>query len=472
MLNEELVNKWQPVLDHSDLPEIKNHYRRVVTAHMLEQQENALKEQASVQGAGSTSLLGESTAPITIAGDGGITSGNVQNFDPVLISLVRRTAPNLIAFDIMGVQPMSGPTGLIFALRPTYAKTGPQSGPYDATSNAFYNEANTGFSAGATAGGAGNLPAWASAGQSDPFSAPGGANTMFNSLSNHVGDDAIADRTGMSTSTAEGLGATGNDTIPSMSFNIDKTSVTAVSRALKAEYSVELAQDLKAIHGLDAETELANILTTEINAEINREIVRKVYFGCTGVAGVDAGPTANVGGGQAPGVLDGRWLVERFKALVFKIETEANAIAKNTRRGKGNFIICSSDVASALATAGVLDPTAALTVDDTGSTFAGTIGSGMKVYIDPYSYTGDNFVVVGYKGTSPYDAGMFYCPYVPLQMVRAIGEDTFQPKIGFKTRYGVGVNPFATDTGAGGFALDTNNRYYRGFAVTRLSGAA
>ena len=195
-------------------------------------------------------------------------------------------------------------------------------------------------------------------------------------------------------------------------------------------------------------------------------------MGCTGVAGVDAGPTANVGGGQAPGVLDGRWLVERFKALVFKIETEANAIAKNTRRGKGNFIICSSDVASALATAGVLDPTAALTVDDTGSTFAGTIGSGMKVYIDPYSYTGDNFVVVGYKGTCPYDAGMFYCPYGPLQMVRAIGEDTFQPKIGFKTRYAVGVNPFATDTGAGGFALDTNNRYYRGFAVTRLAGAA
>jgi hypothetical protein len=453
MLNEELVNKWQPVLEHEDLPQIKDHYRKVVTAHMLEQQMNSLREQAAVQGAGSTSLLGESSAPITQTSD-------VQNFDPVLISLVRRTAPNLIAFDIMGVQPMSGPTGLIFALRPTYAKTGTQGSETTVGANAFYGEANTGFSASA----AGNLPAWASAGNPSGANA---ANVMFNAVNS---EGLIADRTGMSTSTAEGLGASGNDTIPSMSFSIDKSSVTAVSRALKAEYSVELAQDLKAIHGLDAETELANILTTEINAEINREIVRKVYMGCTGVAAVDGRGTANVGGGGNTGVLDGRWLVERFKALVYKIETEANAIAKNTRRGKGNFIICSSDVASALATAGVLDPTAALTVDDTGSTFAGTIGSGMKVYIDPYSYTGDDFIVVGYKGTSPYDAGMFYCPYVPLQMVRAIGEDTFQPKIGFKTRYAVGVNPFATDTGAGGFALDTNNRYYRGFAVNYLNG--
>mgnify|MGYP006397934647 FL=1 len=234
----------------------------------------------------------------------------------------------------------------------------------------------------------------------------------------------VADRTGMATNLAEALGNDAANKIPSMSFQIDKSTVEAVSRSLKAEYSVELAQDLKAIHGLDAETELANILTTEINAEINREIVRKVYFGCTGVSAVDGRGTANIGGqpGQQ-GTLDGRWLIERFKALVYKVETEANAIAKNTRRGKGNFIICSSDVASALSTAGVLDPTAALTVDDTGSTFAGTIGAGMKVYIDPYSYTGDDFICVGYKGTSPYDAGMFYCPYVPLQMVRAIGED-------------------------------------------------
>ena len=465
MLNEELVNKWQPVLEHGDLPEIKDHYRKVVTAHMLEQQENALAEQASVQGAGSASLLGESTAPLTLAGDGGVTAGNVQNFDPVLISLVRRTAPNLIAFDIMGVQPMSGPTGLIFALRPTFESTGTQASPSSSGANAFYQEANTAWSAGAAA----QLPSWEAA--------AGAANNFFASVNDN--GETVLLRTGAATKDAEKWGATGNPTIPSMSFQIDKSSVTAVTRALKAEYSVELAQDLKAIHGLDAETELANILTTEINAEINREIVRSIYASSTGATGVDARssrPSGNTDLGNADlGVLDGRWMVERFKALVYKIETEANAIAKNTRRGKGNFIICSSDVASALATAGVLDPTAALTVDDTGSTFAGTIGSGMKVYIDPYSYTGDDFICVGYKGTSPYDAGMFYCPYVPLQMVRAIGEDTFQPKIGFRTRYGVGVNPFATHTGSAEVAKRTTlvqgNRYYRGFAVSYLNGA-
>ena len=458
MLNEELVNKWQPVLDHGDLPEIKDHYRKVVTAHMLEAQESALAEQASVQGAGSTSLLGESTAPETF-------TSNAKNFDPVLISLVRRTAPNLIAFDIMGVQPMSGPTGLIFALRPQYG-TDIQGAPVN--SNAFYSEANTGYSAGT----AGNLPAWASV----PGSEAAAANNMF--LEHGAGPDtqpiiregaALTDAEFWG-STTDSAGAASTKQIPSMSFQIDKTSVTAKTRALKAEYSVELAQDLKAIHGLDAETELANILTTEINAEINREIVRALYISCTGVTGVDAG-TQGANGGRAVG-LDGRWLLERFKALVFKLETEANAIAKNTRRGKGNLVICSSDVASALATAGVLDPTAALTVDDTGSTFAGTIGAGMKVYIDPYSYTGDDFAVVGYKGTSPYDAGMFYCPYVPLQMVRAIGEDNFQPKIGFKTRYGLGVNPFATSTGKSEVErTGSDNRYYRGFAISNLSGS-
>jgi len=446
MLNEELINKWQPVLDHEDLPQIKNHYRKVVTAQMLEQQEQAMREQANVQGAGSASLLGESSAPETL-------TANADKFDPVLISLVRRTAPNLIAFDIMGVQPMSGPTGLIFALRPTYG-TG-KSGAAPGEANAFYDEANTGFSAAA----GGNRPAWTGLNVS---------NTMFDHDESQAASQSI--RTGMETSVGEGLGTSATNKIPSMSFQIDKTTVTAVTRALKAEYSVELAQDLKAIHGLDAETELANILTTEINAEINREIVRSVYMSCTGVPAVDGRGTANVGSDGNTGVLDGRWLVERFKALVYKIETEANAIAKNTRRGKGNFIICSSDVASALATAGVLDPTAALTVDDTGSTFAGTIGSGMKVYIDPYSYTGDDFIVVGYKGTSPYDAGMFYCPYVPLQMVRAIGEDNFQPKIGFKTRYGVGVNPFATSSGTATVGVGNDNRYYRGFAVTYLNG--
>ena len=443
MLNEELVNKWQPVLDHGDLPEIKDSYRKIVTAHMLEQQETALAEQASVQGAGSTSLLGESSSPITQV-------ANIDTFDPVLISLVRRTAPNLIAFDIMGVQPMSGPTGLIFALRPTYAKV-QGGGTAGVDANAFYSEANTGFSAGDNA-----MTAF-------------GANLFFQGAASEMSFHQAA-----ATATAEEWGSGTNNDIPSMSFNIDKSQVTARTRALKAEYSVELAQDLKAIHGLDAETELANILTTEINAEINREIVRSVYMTATGSAAVSArasGPRGNVGFTDSNlGALDGRWLVERFKALVYKIETEANAIAKNTRRGKGNFIMCTSDVASALATAGVLDPTAALTIDDTGSTFAGTIGSGMKVYIDPYSITGDDFVCVGYKGTSPYDAGMFYCPYVPLQMVRAIGEDNFQPKIGFKTRYGVGLNPFATDTGTGDIAVGNNNRYYRGFAITNLAG--
>ena len=426
---------------------------------MLEQQENALAEQASVQGAGSASLLGESLAPEVV-------TGNVDKFDPVLISLVRRTAPNLIAFDIMGVQPMSGPTGLIFALRPTYSTD--QAGN-SLTANAFYDEANAAFSA----GGGVEVPGSQITDGTNTYPL---ANTYLRGADG--GPTAtLAQMIGATTKDGAELWGSGSDNgqIREMSFQIDKASVTAKSRALKAEYTVELAQDLKAIHGLDAETELANILTTEINAEINREIVRSIYTTCTGVTGIDARasrPTGNSDFGHPSlGVLDGRWLVERFKALVYKVETEANAIAKNTRRGKGNFIICSSDVASALATAGVLDPTPALTVDDTGSTFAGTIGSGMKVYIDPYSYTGDDFIVVGYKGTSPYDAGMFYCPYVPLQMVRAIGEDNFQPKIGFKTRYGVGVNPFATDTGAGGINLDTNNRYYRGFAVTYLNGA-
>ena len=447
MLNEELVNKWQPVLDHGDLPEIKDHYRRVVTAHMLEQQETSLAEQASVQGVGSTSLLGESSSPITQA-------GNVSNFDPVLISLVRRTAPNLIAFDVMGVQPMSGPTGLIFALRPTY---GYDNKSADLTAiNASFDEANTGFSAGNTAMSAFD------------------ANNFFTAVATDLETYPTFHKAAALENAEEwGSNPATNGVIPSMSFNIDKSQVTARTRALKAEYSVELAQDLKAIHGLDAETELANILTTEINAEINREIVRSIYMSATGVPGVDArGSQSGAFAGDAAtnGQLDGRWLVERFKALVYRIETEANAIAKNTRRGKGNFIMCTADVASALSTAGVLDSSTALNVDDTGSTFAGTIGAGMKVFIDPYSITGDDFVCVGYKGTSPYDAGIFYCPYVPLQMVRAIGEDNFQPKIGFKTRYGIGLNPFATVNQDAEIGLENKNRYYRGFAITNLAG--
>jgi len=456
MLNEQLVNKWQPVLDHDDLPEIKESYRKVVTAHMLEQQETAMREEA--QNVGAASLLGESTTPDTVA-------GNASNFDPVLISLVRRTAPNLIAFDVMGVQPMSGPTGLVFALRPTYGNT-IEGADMGAQANAYYDEANTAFSAGAAA----PIPA-SEAGSTNI------ANAYFRDSAASYGQTTptLASVTGASLSDAEAwgsaaLGTNPSDQIPSMSFQIDKSSVTAKTRALKAEYTVELAQDLKAIHGLDAETELANILTTEINAEINREIVRTIYFGAKEaglvVAGTQSGGTLSSGTND----LDGRWLVERFKALVFRLETEANQIAKETRRGKGNMVICSSDVASALATAGVLDPTAALTVDDTGSTFAGTLGSGMKVYIDPYTVAGDDFAVVGYKGTSPYDAGLFYCPYVPLQMVRAIGEDNFQPKIGFKTRYGMAINPFAQGSSDSQAIAANSNRYYRGMVIQKLHG--
>ena len=454
MLNEQLVNKWQPVLDHGDLPEIKDNYRKIVTAHMLEQQETALREEA--QNVGSASLLGESTSPQTQV-------GNIDTFDPVLISLVRRTAPNLIAFDVMGVQPMSGPTGLIFALRPTYGKD--VAGNDVSSANAFYNEANAAFSSGKGT----DVPLSSVTGGSVSI-----ANTFLNEGAAGGETATLSAVTGAATATAEewgsaALGAAVTTQIPSMSFNIDKSSVTAKTRALKAEYSVELAQDLKAIHGLDAETELANILTTEINAEINREVVRSIYFGAKESGVIDAGDQG-AAGGRSTG-LDGRWLVERFKALVYKLETEANVIAKETRRGKGNFIICSSDVASALAVAGVMDPTAALTVDDTGSTFAGTIGSGMKVFIDPYTIASDDFVVVGYKGTSTYDAGLFYCPYVPLQMVRAIGEDNFQPKIGFKTRYGMGGNPFAQGNTKTQTILANSNRYYRGFPIQNLSGS-
>ena len=432
MLNEQLVNKWQPVLEHSDLPEIKDSYRKLVTAHMLEQQENALREEANI--VGNQTLLGEAV-PAT-------STANMTGFDPVLISLVRRTAPQLIAFDIMGTQPMSGPSGLVFALRPQYNKT--QSAVATGFANAFVHEANTGFSSGSQ-----------NASPSENYGI--GANTTFHNSPAAT----FAAATGAATATVEGWGdSTG---FPDMKFNIDKVTVTAVSRALKAEYSTELAQDLKAIHGLDAETELANILTTEINAEINRELVRTVYQACKKVTPVSAKNTSTIVGTD---MLDGRWLIERFKALRYKIEQEANAIARDTRRGKGNIVICSSDVASALATAGVLEPAAALKVDDAGGTFAGTVGT-MKVFIDPYSVTGTgDFAVVGYKGSSPYDAGIFYCPYVPLQMVRAVGENTFQPKIGFKTRYGVVANPFATTAGDG--VATGENKYYRGFAIESI----
>lgn len=444
-LTEQLDDKWSPVLDHEGLAPIKDPYRRAITALVLENQEKAMAEEMR--------QLNES-AP-TNAG-GGLGAGtNIGSYDPILISLVRRALPNLMAYDVCGVQAMSGPVGLVFAMRSKY-KT--QNG-----TEALFGEANTVFSGTNAAGGNGNVLA-------------GYANT--NPVFDLAAAGAYGVGTGMTTSQAEALGDSGANAFAEMAFSIDKVSVTAQSRALKAEYTMELAQDLKAIHGLDAETELSNILSTEILAEINREVIRQIYR------------SASVGaqyGVQSPGTFDldvdsnGRWSVEKFKGLVFQIERECNAIAKATRRGKGNIIIVSSDVASALAMAGVLDYTPALkvdlTVDDTGNTFAGTMNGRVKVYIDPYfggSANGDELCTVGYKGTSPFDAGLFYCPYVPLQMVRAIGQDTFQPKIGFKTRYGMVANPFATAAGDGKIAdRNTNsanaNIYYRIFRVRNLT---
>ena len=417
---EQLTEKWQPVLEHADLPKIENAHKRAVVAQMLENTEKALAEGQAWQ---PQSLLNEA-----IPNGSADLGGAVKGYDPVLISLVRRAMPNLIAYDIAGVQPMTGPTGLIFAMRPQYANTTAQTG------EAFFNEADTGFSGTGTMAGT-----------------VGSANTA------NTG-------TGVATATMEE-----NNAIAQMGFSLEKVSVTAKSRALKAEYTTELAQDLKAIHGLDAETELANILQSEILAEINREVVRTVYT--TAVRGANSGVAA-AGTFDLDVDSNGRWSVEKFKGLMFQVEREANQIAKSTRRGRGNIIICSSDVASALQMAGVLDYTPALAnnlgVDDTGNTFAGVLNGKYKVYIDPYA--GGNYAVVGFKGTSAFDAGLFYCPYVPLQMVRAVGEDTFQPKIGFKTRYGLVSNPFADGTAAttqGALTANTN-QYYRRMAVANI----
>jgi hypothetical protein len=422
---EHLQEKWQPVLEHNDLPEIKDSYRKAVTTVILENQEKALREDHG--------FLAE-TAPTNATG------ANVQNWDPILISLVRRAMPNLIAYDIAGVQPMTGPTGLIFAMRSRYqSQTGTET---------FYNEADSDFSG--TGAQVGSNPA--------------------------VLNDAVAgtytNGAGMTTGAAEALGDSAGNSFAEMAFSIEKQSVEAKSRALKAEYTMELAQDLKAIHGLDAETELANILSSEILNEINREVVRTVYTSAKIGAQND---TANTGIFDMDVDSNGRWSVEKFKGLMFQVEREANVIAQQTRRGKGNMIICSSDVASALQMAGVLDTSPALNnnlaVDDAGNTFAGVLNGRYKVYIDPYSANAADkqFFVVGYKGTSPYDAGLFYCPYVPLQMVRAVGENTFQPKIGFKTRYGMTANPFAGGTTARLGTLTANdNVYYRRVQVTNL----
>jgi hypothetical protein len=417
MLTEEIKNKWQPVLEHADLAAIDDKHKRAVTAQLLENTEKALREGSAYS---SQQLLGEA-APAN-------NTGNVDNYDPVLISLVRRAMPNLIAYDIAGVQPMSGPTGLIFAMRSKYANT------TAVTDEAFYAEADTDFSGAGTMAGTTGTAATANTG------------------------------TGVATADMEA-----NNAFAEMGFEIDKVSVTAKSRALKAEYTTEMAQDLKAIHGLDAETELANILTSELLAEINREVVRTVYN--SAVAGSQTG-VASAGTFDLDVDANGRWSVEKFKGLMFQIEREANAIAKATRRGKGNIIMCSSDVASALQMAGVLDYTPALNsnnlnVDDTGNTFAGVLNGRYRVYIDPYA--GGNYMVVGYKGSSAFDAGLFYCPYVPLQMVRAVGEQTFQPKIGFKTRYGMVANPFAPGSTAGDGSLTAGaNVYYRRTLVTNI----
>ena len=473
--SEQLQEKWAPLLNYEGLDAIKDNHRRAVTAVLLENQERFLKEeQAFSSGLNlmeASPTMNSGSSPAGFSGDATAT-GPVAGFDPVLISLIRRAMPNLVAYDLAGVQPMSGPTGLIFAMRSRYGT--------DRTTGAeaFYNEADTAFSGQ-------NNSFDLTGGHSDGAAGMGttGQSGTNPSVLNPVGSATSTDYNvgqGMQTSDAEALGGAAGDHFNEMNFSIEKVTVTAKSRALKAEYSLELAQDLRAIHGLNAEAELANILSTEILAEINREVIRTIYK----VA--EQGAVSNV---ASAGTFDldidsnGRWSVEKFKGLIFQIERDANAIAQRTRRGKGNIILCSADVASALTMAGVLDYTPALnanmTVDDTGNTFAGTLNGKYRVYIDPYAAnlaggntataSGNQYYVVGYKGTSPYDAGLFYCPYVPLQMVRAVGEDTFQPKIGFKTRYGLVANPFAEGTTQGsGRLLVNQNRYYRRVAVKNL----
>jgi hypothetical protein len=443
-LTENLQEKWQPVLEHPDLQKIEDYYKRAVTTVILENQERAVREDAS--------FMAEA-APANFSGTMPDTGG-VAKWDPVLISLVRRAMPNLIAYDICGVQPMTGPTGLIFAMKSRY---GTQAG-----AEALFDEADTDFGARDAAGGSGSPDAHS------------GTNPA--TLNDSPSAGTYTTGSGFTTTQAETLGD-GTDEFAEMAFSIDKVTVTAKSRALKAEYTMELAQDLKAIHGLDAETELANILSSEILAEINREVVRTIYSHAYAGAAVN---TTTAGIFDLDTDSNGRWSVEKFKGLLYQLERDANAVGQKTRRGKGNIVICSADVASALQMAGVLDYAPALStnlnVDDTGNTFAGVLNGKFKVYVDPYSanVNASQFYVVGYKGSSPYDSGLFYCPYVPLQMVRAVGQDSFQPKIGFKTRYGMVQNPFATTRGTG--VLDNSgavgaadqNLYYRRVKVTNI----
>ena len=444
---DKLIEKWSPVLNEESAGSIKDHHRKAVTAAVLENQEIALKEEGMINEAAPTQA-----------------TGSVANWNPVLIALVRRAMPNLMAYDICGVQPMSGPTGLIFAMKSLFKTT---RGGATADNEALFNEAITPYSGDSAA----------SQGSAGPSGLTGIDSAAQDS---NLDDQRVTDGFGggMSTADAEGLGSTDavapNSSFAEMGFSIEKATVTAKSRALKAEYSLELAQDLKAIHGLDAETELANILSTEILAEINREVVRTINSQAK--TGALQANTAINGIFNVQTDADGRWSVEKFKGLILQIEREANVIAKETRRGKGNFIVCSSDTASALAASGMLDYTPAmatnLNVDDTGNTFAGTLNGRMRVYIDPYSTT--DYITVGYKGTNPYDAGVFYCPYVPLTMVRAVAENTFQPKIGFKTRYGMVSNPFVDTTNVAnrdGLAAVKTNQYYRIFRVDNILGA-
>ena len=435
---DNLIEKWSPVLNESSAGEIKDHHRKAVTAAILENQERALAEERNMQ----QGFLNE-------AAPAGANTSSIGTWDPILISLVRRAMPNLMAYDVCGVQPMSGPTGLIFAMKARY-----QGG---STSNreALFNEAETRFSGD-------------SSGTHDSDN-PSGFNDDSDGIDSEGARLTALAAGGMPTEDAEALGSTGGSAFNEMGFTIEKASVTAKSRALKAEYSLELAQDLKAIHGLDAETELANILSTEILAEINREVIRTINSQAK--TGAQQSNVTSNGIFDLSSDADGRWSAEKFKGLVVQLDRECNVIAKETRRGKGNVVICSSDVATALAASGMLDYAPALStnlqVDDTGNTFAGVLNGRIRVYIDPYA--GTDYITVGYKGTNPYDSGVFYCPYVPLQMVKAVAEDTFQPKIGFKTRYGMASNPFVGSTPANNaLAAVKTNQYYRIFAVKNI----
>lgn len=455
-LSEQAQNKWAEVLDHADLPKIADPYKRAVTAVILENQEKALAEERAQQG-----YMTEAAATNSVS------AGGVANFDPILISLVRRSMPNLMAYDVAGVQPMSGPTGLVFAMKSRYTSMN--------GAEALYQEADTSFSSSSFNGSTGTAKAGAHGGDSsslpgtDSTVNAGGAGTAGTTGADTVADPFGVGR-GMTTQEGEALGDSSSNSFAQMAFSIEKATVTAKTRALKAEYTMELAQDLKAVHGLDAETELSNILSAEILAEINREVIRTINVKAK--LGAQTPNVTSAGTFNLYTDADGRWSVERFKGLLVQLDREANQIAKDTRRGKGNFIICSSDVATALAASGMLvynpSMSTGLQVDDTGNTFAGVLNGKIKVYIDPYATT--DYITVGYRGTNPYDAGLFYCPYVPLTMVRAVDQGTFQPKIGFKTRYGMIANPFSNPGQApvSDVGLNRSNVYFRIFKVTGL----